>query len=249
MTDDTLLLVDNSNTRTKFAFARQGKLCGETLTLPTAQISPQAVQDLLAGHSYARAILCSVVPKAAEILLGCLGAEIHRISAATCPTFLRHYPGQATLGADRIANAAAAAALYPLPCVAVDLGTACTFDVVVSTESGPGFLGGVIAPGLQSLAAAPTRTAQLPATSTATLSTAAAIGRDTRSALRAGLSYGYAGMLTGILEGIAKELGATPHVVITGGDTERWTPPPAFPYSIDKNLTFKGMLELDKIIR
>jgi len=54
-------------------------------------------------------------------------------------------PGQ--IGADRIANAVALTELYKLPAIAVDFGTATTFDVV--SEKGE-YLGGVIAPGVRS---------------------------------------------------------------------------------------------------
>ena len=49
------------------------------------------------------------------------------------------------MGKDRIADAAYAAANYPLPVVTVDLGTATTFNVVDGDRV---FRGGVICPGL-----------------------------------------------------------------------------------------------------
>lgn len=245
MSTDTLLLIDNSNTRTKFTFAKGGKLTGEVLTLPTADICPETVRHLLRSHSFSHAVLCSVVPHTAATLQQSLDCPTHCITAASCPELLRNYPASAGLGADRIANAAAVAAHYALPCVAVDPGTACTFDVVVADEQGPLFLGGVIAPGLKSMAAAPAAsTACLPCTDTDFTERPAAIGLDTQSALRAGLYYGYTGMLSGILSSIAARLGEMPGVVVTGGDAELW-PASACPHhTIDKFLTFKGMLSI-----
>lgn len=246
MSADTVLLIDNSNTRTKFTFARGGVLTGEVLTLPTASLSCDAVRALLRSRHVAQAVLCSVVPRTADILLRSLDCPTHRISADSCPHLLRRYPGAASLGADRIANAAAIAAFYPLPCVAIDPGTACTFDTVVEEEGMPLFLGGVIAPGLLAMAAAPARsTACLPPTDADFASARpAAIGRDTQSALRAGLYYGYTGMLSGILRSIASQLGTMPSVVITGGDADLWPEETCAEYTIDKNLTFKGMLHI-----
>ena len=40
------------------------------------------------------------------------------------------YPAPKTIGADRLANAAAVAALYGYPGIVVDFGTAVTFDIV-----------------------------------------------------------------------------------------------------------------------
>lgn len=66
----------------------------------------------------------------------------------------------AKVGRDRIADAAAAAEHYPLPCMTVDLGTATTYNVISDKKV---FLGGFIVPGVQtSLRAISAGTAQLP---------------------------------------------------------------------------------------
>lgn len=241
----SLLLIDNSNTRTKFTLAQHGELQPEPRVLPTAEISPASLAHALEGWVYEQAILCSVVPRAAGILRSSLACPVHEVTAAACPELLSHYPGRATLGADRIANAAAAAAHYPLPCVAVDLGTACTFDTIARVDGAPRLIGGVIAPGLRALAAAPaSSTAQLPGISTHHLHTAPALGTDTRTALQAGLYHGYTGMVSGILQSIARQLGRQPFVVLTGGDATLWHPLPTWANVYDKCLTFKGMISI-----
>ena len=53
------------------------------------------------------------------------------------------YPKPDSIGADRLANAAAVAELYGWPAIVVDFGTAATFDVV--SEEGS-YIGGAIAP-------------------------------------------------------------------------------------------------------
>ena len=247
-----ILLVDNSNTRTKFAMAAGGQLLpGAPLVLPTASITPEAVQHTLKGLSYSRAILCSVAPQAAATLRQHMGCPVDEVSSAACSHLLRGYAGAATLGADRMANAAAAAACYPLPCVAIDLGTACTFDVVVHEADGPRFAGGVIAPGLQTLANGPAaHTALLPPTDASVLSSEppCAIGSCTREALRAGLHFGYLGMLRGILQGIFRALGERPCVVLTGGDALPAVARALEVDHIDKTLTFKGMMQIFQVI-
>ena len=60
------------------------------------------------------------------------------------------------VGTDRIANALAAVKLYGGPCVVVDFGTATTFEVV--NESGA-YIGGAIAPGIETSLDALGRTA------------------------------------------------------------------------------------------
>src|SRR3972149_6822523 len=64
------------------------------------------------------------------------------------------------VGADRIVNALAAFHRYGGPCIVIDFGTATTYDVV--SDKGD-FLGGAIAPGVQtSNASLPRETARLP---------------------------------------------------------------------------------------
>ena len=242
-----LLLVDNSNTRTKFTLAEGGAPRGDVRTLPTADIAPAALEQLLRGWQYSHAIICSVVPWAAAILRESLGCPCTEISADLCPELVRGYPQPTTLGADRIANAAAAAAHYALPCIAVDLGTACTFDTVIREAEGPRFLGGVIAPGLPTLSRALSgSTALLPITDTAALRVGdvPAIGSSTQAALQAGLCYGFPGMVRGILSALRAELSAEPGIVLTGGDAHL----PALEGKkigiIDNDLTFKGILSI-----
>ena len=84
----------------------------------------------------------SVVPKASARLAG---HGIYFLSAYDCGgliDFSRVDP--TTLGADRVANAIAAAEFYPLPALVVDCGTAITIEIVDERRR---FLGGAIAPG------------------------------------------------------------------------------------------------------
>ena len=58
------------------------------------------------------------------------------------------YPEPRSIGADRLANAAAVAQLYGYPAIVVDFGTAVTFDIVSADGA---YIGGVIAPGLEAM--------------------------------------------------------------------------------------------------
>ena len=118
-----------------------------------------------------------------------------------------------SVGADRIANTLAAARLYRTDTIAVDLGTATTFDCI----SGDGvFLGGVIAPGVRTGAEILTRrTARLPRVDLDP--PAAVIGRRTDTALQSGIFYGAVESIDGIVRRIRTEWGNQPKVVATGG--------------------------------
>lgn len=117
------------------------------------------------------------------------------------------------LGADRVANAVAAQALVGGPAIVVDLGTATSFEVL---DASGAFVGGAIAPGLEtSRSALAAAAARLPEVELA--APERAIGGSTVAALRSGLVLGTAGLVDGMVERLAAELGARPTVIATGG--------------------------------
>ena len=120
------------------------------------------------------------------------------------------------VGADRIADAAAAHHLYGGPVIVIDLGTATTFGIV----SGEGdYIGGIIATGIATAAEALfTKTAQLPRVELA--HPARVIGSNTVTAMQSGIVYGYASLVEGMLTRIKKELGEEATVIATGGYAE-----------------------------
>ncbi|MGN0821421.1 MAG: type III pantothenate kinase [Akkermansia sp.] len=239
---DSTLLIDNSNTRTKFLLMQEGQLLhGCMRSIPTVEITPASVAALLTGWSFRRAVIASVVPCALEVLQEVLPCPVTVLTAETCPHPLEFdYPGFKTLGADRVANALAVAVEYALPCIAIDLGTAVTFDVIAERNHRPCFIGGVISPGLMTLAGSLHRnTARLPqiALSKPTQS----IGRNTREAMQIGVHLGFAGMVSTIVRSIRNELATEAGLVLTGGDAELIAPHLTGKVTIDPYLTFNGI--------
>lgn len=117
------------------------------------------------------------------------------------------------LGADRIANAVAAYRRHGGPCIVVDFGTATTFDAI--SESGE-YLGGVIAPGIEtSLDALTSRAARL--VKVDLVAPLRAIGKSTVESMRSGIVYGTVAMVDGVVGRMKEELGGTTHVLATGG--------------------------------
>lgn len=234
------LLVDNSNTRTKLMLARREGLLPGCRMVPTDSITGQAVAHALAGWEYSSVLICSVVPRAASILRRCFSQPVDFVSKDSPLPLELDYDHVETLGADRIANAVALAAKGHLPGVAVDIGTAATFDVVVPGREKPRFIGGAITPGL----AAFTRylennTAQLPAVGLAC--SCRAIGHSTAEAVQAGALHGCRGLIRGLLQATAEELGQRPYVIATGGDAPLLASPLAEVDEVDPLLTFRGI--------
>lgn len=123
------------------------------------------------------------------------------------------------VGTDRVVNALAAVELYGGPCIVVDFGTATTFDAVSAKGE---YLGGAIAPGIEiSVEALGSRGAQLRRVELAR--PRSVIGRNTVEALQAGILFGFAGQVDGVVSRMTVELsgpggdldGVT--VVATGG--------------------------------
>lgn len=144
-----------------------------------------------------------------------------------------------TVGADRIVNTLAASQLFKRDAIVVDLGTATTFDCI--TAEGV-FLGGVIAPGvLMMVEALSRRTAKLPATEL--VLPRSVIGRRTEENIRAGVMYGAAEGIDGIVRRIKAEWPrkATPLVVGTGGLSETFKPLCRELNEVDPYLTLRGL--------
>ena len=211
------LLIDNSNSFTKFALASR-TASGPSRKLRTADVSPDSLPRVLRGWRFERVVLCSVVPEKRAVITGFLsGFPLHDVTWRSNLGVGLEYPKPATIGADRLANAAFAAAELTTPCVVVDFGTAVTFDIISAKKK---YIGGVIAPGLEAMTDyLHQRTAQLPKISL--IEPPSAVGKSTKHAMLAGAIYGYRGLVRGILVEIRKQLGVRKlRVVATGGYAE-----------------------------
>lgn len=211
------LLIDNSNSFTKFALSSRKKI-GPSRKLPTSEISDSTLRKTLRGWRWKTAVLSSVVPEKGDVMADFCerqGARVLRVSAKLQLGVGVEYPKPKTIGADRLANAAAAFVQFGAPVVVVDFGTALTFDIV--SKSG-NYVGGVIAPGLEAMTDyLHQRTALLPRISL--LEPPSAIGKSTKHAMLAGAIYGYRGLVRQILKEIGHELRNSTKlsIVATGG--------------------------------
>jgi type III pantothenate kinase len=144
-----------------------------------------------------------------------------------------------TVGADRIINTLAASRLYGHDAIVVDLGTATTFDCI----TGDGvFLGGIIAPGIQTSAETLTRrTSKLPATELRAPSRV--IGRRTEDCIRAGVMFGAAESIDGLVRRIKRvwPRPEVPTVFATGGFAEVIAPLCTVFDRVEPYLTLQGL--------
>ncbi len=143
------------------------------------------------------------------------------------------------VGPDLVANAVAAFDQFQTSCVAVDFGTALSFTAVAE----PGDLVGVaIAPGLNSAVnSLAQNTAQLPRVRL--IPPSSVIGRNTVHAIRAGVIFGYVGMVNAIIDRMRQELPGSENVkaIATGGQSRLIAPLTDHFAGIDPWLTLDGI--------
>ena len=165
-------------------------------------------------------IMSSVVPPLMFVLENLIVKYIKRTPLIVGPgirTGLNiRYENPREVGADRIVNAVAGIERYGAPLIIVDFGTATTFDYIDERAQ---YLGGAIAPGIViSAEALYQRAAKLPRIELA--KPKSVVGRNPVSSMQAGIIFGYAGQVDGIVARIREEFKTAPRVVATGGMAE-----------------------------
>jgi type III pantothenate kinase len=210
------LLIDISNSYAKIAFASKQRV-STPARIATGELSGSVIAGFLRQRQVRKIVVSSVVPaknsaisKAAHKKAKMLWLDWKLKLGVGID-----YPKPQSIGADRLANAAAVAELYGCPAIVVDFGTAATFDVVSERRA---YVGGVIAPGLEAMTNfLYQRTALLPKLSLK--EPHSAVGKSTIEAMRAGAVFGYRGLLREILARIKAEQFPRKKVVVvaTGG--------------------------------
>jgi len=124
------------------------------------------------------------------------------------------------VGADRIADAAAAHHLYSGPVIVIDLGTVAT-GIATAAE------------------ALTTRTAQLPRVEL--VRPKKVIGTNTVTAMQSGIVYGYVSLVEGMVARIQNELGEKATVIATGGYADLISKETTIIDEVNPNLTLIGL--------
>ena len=209
------LLIDNSNSFTKFALASLTAL-GPVRRAATRTLDEAALRRILRGWRYETAVLSSVVPEKGKLIARAVApAHVLRVTHKLNLGVGIDYPQPGRIGADRLANAASAVHFHGAPVVVVDFGTAVTFDIISRARK---YIGGVIAPGLEAMTDyLHQRTALLPKLTLR--EPPGPVGKSTKHAMLAGAIYGYRGLVRQILTEIRAEIGPA-KVVATGGYAE-----------------------------
>lgn len=245
MSKHTFLVIDIGNTSTSLGLYRGGRVSrvGRIEKVVQTDGSVADAMKKAAGNSRVTAVgIASVVPSLNPLWRG----AVQRLFSVD-PVFIDHtlplgvnvtYPKPASIGADRLANAAGAVRKYGAPVIVADFGTAVTFDLVTKRE---GYIGGIIAPGLPLMFDyLHERTAQLPRIGWGPVRHH--VGKSTIEAMQLGAHWGYRGMVREILTEL-HNVPSLKHAVIcaTGGYAGKVlqgiTPKPV----LDQTLTLFGI--------
>jgi type III pantothenate kinase len=209
------LLIDISNSFTKIAFSSRKRI-GRPSRIETRKFNRAFLHRFIARRPIDMVVVCSVVPAKNRVVKGAAGkTRILWLGPNVKLGVGIDYPAPKTIGADRLANAAAVAAMHGVPAIVVDFGTAVTFDIVSRQRK---YVGGVIAPGLEAMTNfLYQRTALLPKLSLK--EPRHAIGRSTIAAMMAGAVLGYRGLVKEVIARIKSEVAPRSgiRVVATGG--------------------------------
>ncbi|MEO3948082.1 type III pantothenate kinase [Gorillibacterium sp. CAU 1737] len=186
-------------------------------------------------------IISSVVPPLMRVLEELCKKYIHRTPLIIGPglkTGLNiRYENPREVGADRIVNAVAGIELYGAPLIIVDFGTATTFDYIDERAQ---YLGGAIAPGIGiSTEALYRQAAKLPRIELARPKSS--VGRNSVASMQAGIIFGFAGQVDGIVTRIREEFGTDPQVIATGGLAEMIASESRTIQRVDPMLTLEGL--------
>jgi len=186
-------------------------------------------------------VISSVVPAVDQPLAAMAERYFHRAPLFVTPEtdlgIKICYDNPREVGADRLVNAVAGFHKYGGPCVIVDIGTTINFDVVSKDAE---FLGGVIAPGIgMSISGLFARTARLPMVDFR--EPEKLVGSNTVGSIQSGLYYGFLGLIDGIVERIAAQLGPETKAIATGGQGELIVHGSRMVKTYDENLTLEGL--------
>jgi type III pantothenate kinase len=247
-----LLALDIGNTEVTVGLFLGKELRGHWRMTTTAERTPDewavALEAFLvrAGHSpaeIAAACIASVAPAVTQGLVtavrSAVTARVGIVDARANLPLVLDVDEPLAVGADRIANALGVLELHPGDSIVVDFGTATTFDCVTADRR---FIGGSIMPGLRTSAEQLVRRAAK-LTATELVAPTRAIGRRTDDHIRAGVLFGTADAVDGMIRRIRAEWpgGAPPQVVATGGLATLVTSLTTSIDVVDPDLTLHGL--------
>jgi type III pantothenate kinase len=237
----TTICFDFGNTRKKAAvFNGENFSTGVVLQDDSAE----TITGLLEKFQPDKSILSSVIdhnPAIEELLSS--RTKFHKLSHLSKLSFSTPVSKPDTIGADRLALAAAAIKFYPKKNnLIIGLGTCITYNFINKFGE---FLGGAISPGMEMrLKALNQFTAKLPLVNAD--SNVPLIGYDTKTNILTGVVIGMAKEMDGFIEAYEEKY-RNFNVVLTGGDIVHLATHLKSKIFADPELIFKGLYAISEV--
>ena len=234
------ICLDFGNTRLKAALFEEETLL-DVIVLQD-QLSTH-LEEIIQQYQPQQSILSSVIdhdPAVEEVLKR--RTQFHRLSHLSKLPFSIPVGKPETMGADRIAIAAASVFLFPQKNnLAIGLGTCITFNFINQQAE---FMGGSISPGMEMRFQAMHQfTAKLPLVKAQW--NVPLIGYDTATNLQSGVVLGMAKEIDGIIDAYKEKFGNF-NALLTGGDTHLFEPHLKNKIFADPHLIFKGLYAISQ---
>jgi type III pantothenate kinase len=234
------LCFDYGNTRRKFAVFHESTLI-EVDVLEDGGVAE--IKQVIEKFKPKRSILSSVVEHDPEIeTILSRSTAFHKLSHLSKFPFTVPVGKPETMGADRIALAAAMVKFYPgKNNLVIGLGTAITFNFINKYNE---FLGGSISPGMEMrFRALKDYTAKLPLIKKDW--NFPLIGYDTRTNILSGVILGMAKEIEGTIDAYREKYGNF-NVVLTGGDSTYFALHLKNPIFADPDFLYKGLYAISE---
>ena len=244
-----IILGDIGNTETKICLIKKNRIIKKIL-IPSFGKKNQILNRYFKKFNFSKLekiLFCSVVPVTFKELKNYFRnktpIKCHELKELNLRSILKIDVNYKQVGSDRLANAISVSSKNRNHII-LDFGTATTFDVLI----GKNYKGGIISPGISlSLNTLSDKASLIPKINLKRISKV--IGKDTKSAVRSGFFWGYAGLIDNVINLIKKETKKSFEVVATGGFSKLFKNSIKTKIKQDFDITINGLIKATKLIK
>ena len=246
------LIGDIGNTEVKIcAFNRNKKLLKKIILKSNLITNKYLYKHLIflksKKYKLHHAIFCSVVPKYYNKIKFFIKKKLNinctELKELKLDKLIKIKVNRKQIGSDRLSNAISVID-NKNNYVIVDFGTATTFDVIIKNN----YLGGIIAPGVNlSLNTLISKASLIPSLTLTSVNKV--LGKNTKSAVKSGFYWGYAGLIDNVIKKIIDQTNNKYKIIFTGGLSHLFKKTIDVKVKIDRDLTIKGLLKVIHLLK
>ena len=245
-----IILGDIGNTETKICLVNSNYKIINKILLPSKGKKITKLNTYFKVFEFSKVnkiLFCSVVPSTFKELKNYFSnktkIKCFELKELNLRSILKIDVNYKQVGSDRLANAISVSTKNK-NFIILDFGTATTFDVLI----GNNYKGGIISPGIKiSLNTLSDKASLIPKINLKKMSKV--IGKDTKSAVRSGFFWGYAGLIDNVINLIKKDTKRSFNVIITGGFSKLFKSSIKTKAKQDIDITINGLIRASKLIK